>query len=124
MCHCIMTSLIYPCNQITPVQQSHTSMICLGGLEESITDEVIQSSRSSSASETETNHTKQHVYVGKAPRKTTVREMFALLYNIGVKDIFTIRGRSKYNHQYMSFCVTLQDLHDMDIVLSTHGVVA
>ena len=48
----------------------------LEGLEESITDEVAQSSRSSSASETETNHTKQHVYIGKTPRETTVKEMF------------------------------------------------
>ena len=31
MRHCIMTSLTYPCNRITPVQQSHTSMICLRG---------------------------------------------------------------------------------------------
>ena len=84
----------------------------LEGLEESITDEVTQSSRSSSASETETNHTKQHVYIGKTPRETTVKEMFALLYNIGVKYIFNIKRVSKYNRQYVSFCVTLQDPHD------------
>ena len=30
-----------------------------------------QSSMSSSASETETNHTKQHVYIGKAPHETS-----------------------------------------------------
>ena len=88
----------------------------LEGLEESITDEVTQSSRSSSASETETNHTKQHVYIGKTPRETTVKEMFALLYNIGVKYICNIKRVSKYNHQYVSFCVTLQDPHDMAIV--------
>ena len=95
-----------------------------GGLQESITYEVTQSSRSSSASETETNHTKQHVYIEKTPRETTVKELFALLYNIGVKYIFNIKRVSKYNHQYVSFCVTLQDPHDMDIVLITHGVVA
>ena len=78
----------------------------LEGLEESITDEVTQSSMSSSASETETNHTKQHVYIGKAPRETTVGEMYALLYNIGVKDICNIKRVSKHNHQYVSFCVT------------------
>ena len=65
----------------------------------------------SSASETETNHTKPHVYIGKAPRETTVEEMYALLYNIGVQDIFNIERVSKYNHRYVSFCVTLQDPH-------------
>ena len=84
----------------------------LEGLEESITDEVTQSNRSLSASETETNHTKQHVYIGKTPREATVKEMFALLY----KYIFNIKKVSKYNHPYVSFCVTLQDPHDMDIV--------
>ena len=63
----------------------------LEGLEESITDEVTQSSMTSSASETETNHTKQHVYIGKAPRETTVGGMYALLYKIGVKYIFNIK---------------------------------
>ena len=90
----------------------------LEGLEESITDEVAQSSRSSSASETETNHTKQHVYIGKTPRETTVKEMFALLYNIGVKYIFNIKRVRKSNHQYVTFSVTLQDPHDMDIVFN------
>ena len=45
-----------------------------------------------------------------------VGEMYALLYNIGVKDIFKIKRVSKYNHQYVSFCVTLQDPHAVDIV--------
>ena len=90
----------------------------LQGIEESIIDEVTQSqsSMSSSASETEINHTNQHVYIGKAPREATVGEMYALLYNIGVKDIFNIKRVSKYNHQYVSFCVRLQDPHDKDIV--------
>ena len=87
MCQCIMTSLTYPCNQITQVQQPHTSMICWGirGINEATPS---QSSMSSSSSEMETNHTNQNVYIGKAPRETTVEEMYALLYNIGVKDIF------------------------------------
>ena len=88
----------------------------LEGLEESIIDDVSQSSMSSSALETETNHTNQHVYIGKAPRETTVGDMYALLYNIGVKDIFNIKRVSKYKHQYVSFCVTLQDPHDVNIV--------
>ena len=89
----------------------------LEGLEESITDGAtpLLSSRSSSASEMETNHTNQNVYIGKASRKTTVEEMYALVYNIGVKDIFNIKRVNKYNHQYVSFCVTLQDPQDMDI---------
>ena len=90
----------------------------LEGLEESITDGAtpLQSSMSSSASEMESNHTNQNVYIGKAPRETTVEEMYALLYNIGVKDIFNIKRVNKYNHQYVSFCVTLHDPQDMDIV--------
>ena len=88
----------------------------LEGLQKSVIAEVSHSSMSSSALETETNHTKQHVYIGKAPRETTVGEMYALLYNIGVKDIFNIKRVSKYNHQYVSFCDTLQDQHDVNIV--------
>ena len=74
------------------------------GLEESITAGATpsQSSMSSSASEMETNHTNQNVYIGKAPREITVEEMYALLYNIGVKDIFNIQRVNKYNHHYMS----------------------
>ena len=49
---------------------------------------------------------------------TTVGEMYSLLYNISVKDIFNIKIISKYNHPYVSFCVTLQDPHDMAIVFN------
>ena len=92
-----MTSLTSPCNQINTSATASYLNDMLQGLEESITDEVteLQSSMSSSASEIETIHTNQHVYIGKALRETTVRQMYALLYNIGVNYIFNINRVSK-----------------------------
>ena len=89
----------------------------LEGLEESITDEATPSqySMSSATSEMKTNHASQHVYIGKAPRETTVGEMNSLLYTIDVKDTFDIKRVSKYNH-HGSFCVTLQDSYGIDNV--------
>ena len=49
----------------------------------------------------------QHVYIGNTSVGTTRDEVFALLCHIGVKDIINIDTVSRFDRQYVSFCVTV-----------------
>ena len=49
----------------------------------------------------------QYVYIGNTSVGTTRDEVFALLCHIGIKDIINIDTVSRFDRQYVSFCVTV-----------------
>ena len=77
-------------------------------------DDIASNSNMSSESHIPSDH--QHVYIGNTSVGTTRDELFALLCHIGVKNIINIDTVSKFDRQYVSFCVTVANRDDADSI--------
>ena len=77
-------------------------------------DDIASISTLSSESHIQSDH--QHVYIGNTSVGTTRDELFALLCHIGVKDIINIDTVSRFDRQYVSFCVTVANRDDADSI--------
>ena len=77
-------------------------------------DADLNSSTSKESGTPSDNH--QYIYIGNTSVGSTRDELFALLCHIGVKNIIDIETVSKFNRQYVSFCVTVANKSDADLI--------
>ena len=77
-------------------------------------DVDIHSSKSIESGTLSDNH--QYIYIGNTSVGSTRDELFALLCHMGVKDIIDIETVSKFDRQYVSFCVTVASKSDADLI--------
>ena len=77
-------------------------------------DDIASNSNMSSESHIPSDH--QHVYIGNTSVGTKRDKLFALLCHIGVKNIINIDTVSKFDRQYVSFCVTVANRDDADSI--------
>ena len=106
----------------TCMQPENTSAT-VSYLNEMIDDMVVEScdnddiaSISTLSSESRISLDYQHVYIGNTSVGTTRDKLFALLCHIGVKDIINIDTVSRFDRQYVSFCVTVANRGDADSI--------
>ena len=77
-------------------------------------DADLNSSTSKESGTPSDNH--QYIYIGNTSVGSTRDELFALLCHIGVKNIIDIETVSKFDRQYVSFCVTVANKSDADLI--------
>ena len=77
-------------------------------------DVYLNSSTSKESGIPSDNH--QYIYIGNTSVGSTRDELFALLCHIGVKNIIDIETVSKFDRQYVSFCVTVANKSDADLI--------